>query len=268
MLTSQDPILIQEGYMSDVVKVANHQLEFNWDIDSNLGGVYSFGRVEFFIHSCPASFGPLAWNRSCRPGYSYPDFLCFLDGNIYRDRCGDGCSYLWSLIIGSILALAHSRLLRELLSSMVNYLLTIPVLLIAIFVMVLLGPGQLKLATILVAALTPTQALYVYVRLTEAQKQPFAVVKRAFGLSRVKVFSYDLVPYIHPSVRSYTLSRLPEILVMDLAFNYLGLGIQPPHASLGRMLFSGLPFMFAGWWMWLSSSVFVVIAQWQISWPV
>ncbi|MBN1317071.1 MAG: hypothetical protein JXA42_16435, partial [Anaerolineales bacterium] len=124
------------------------------------------------------------------------------------------------------------------------------ILLIAIFVMILLGSGQMKLAVVLTVALTPTQALYVYARLTEAQKQPFAMVKRAYGLSRTQVFMSDLLPYVRPSLRSYTLSRLPEILVMDLAFNYLGLGVQPPHASLGRMLFAGLPFMFAGWWMW------------------
>ncbi len=159
--------------------------------------------------------------------------------------------HVCGLVVGAILAQVHSRLLRELLASLVNYWLTVPILLIAIFVMILLGSGQMKLAVVLTVALTPTQALYVYVRLTEAQKQPFAMVKRAYGLSRTQVFMSDLLPYVRPSLRSYTLSRLPEILVMDLAFNYLGLGIQPPHASLGRMLFAGLPFMFAGWWMWL-----------------
>ena len=171
--------------------------------------------------------------------------------------------HVCGLVVGTILAQVHSRLLRELLASLVNYWLTVPILLIAIFVMILLGSGQMKLAVVLTVALTPTQALYVYVRLTEAQKQPFAMVKRAYGLSRAQVFMSDLLPYVRPSLRSYTLSRLPEILVMDLAFNYLGLGVQPPHASLGRMLFAGLPFMFSGWWMWLCpvvSIVFIVLA--------
>jgi ABC-type dipeptide/oligopeptide/nickel transport system permease subunit len=48
---------------------------------------------------------------------------------------------------------------------------------------------------------------------------------------------------------------MPEILMMDLAFNFLGLGVQQPNSSFGRMLFDGLSFMFAAWWMW----VFVII---------
>lgn len=167
--------------------------------------------------------------------------------------------HVLGFVIGAVLAQTRSRLLRELLSSMVNYWLTIPVLLIAIFVMILLGSGQFKLAVVLVATLTPTQALYVYVRLTEAQKEPFAVVKRAYGFSRFNVFVSDLLPFVHPSVRSYTLSRLPEILIMDLAFNYLGLGVQPPNTSLGRMIFAGLPFMFAGWWIWLCPLLALII---------
>lgn len=167
--------------------------------------------------------------------------------------------HLFGLLVGAILAQGRSRLIRELLSSMVNYWLTIPILLLAIFVMILLGSGQLKLVIVLVAALTPTQALYVYVRLTEAQKQPFAVVKRAYGFSWFRVFVSELLPFVHPSILSYTLSRLPEILIMDLAFNYLGLGVQPPNASLGRMMFAGLPFMFAGWWMWVGPILAVVL---------
>lgn len=167
--------------------------------------------------------------------------------------------HILGLALGALLAQVHSRLLRELLASLVNYWLTVPILLIAIFVMILLGSGQMKLAVVLTVALTPTQALYVYVRLTEAQKQPFAMVKRAYGLSRTQVFISDLMPYVHPSIRSYTLSRLPEILVMDLAFNYLGLGVQPPHASIGHMLFAGLPFMFSAWWVWIGPLVLLSI---------
>lgn len=159
--------------------------------------------------------------------------------------------HLSGLLVGAALAQAHNRFIREFLSSFVNYWITVPILLIAIFVMVLLGSSQFKLGIVLVAALTPTQALYAYARFTEAQKQPFALAKRAFGMSRWRIFFKDLLPYVHPSLLSYVLARLPEILVMDLAFNYLGLGVQPPHASIGHMLFSGLPFMFAGWWMWM-----------------
>ncbi len=165
--------------------------------------------------------------------------------------------HICGFIVGGILAQTQNRVLRDMLASFVNYWLTVPTLLVAIFVMILLGSGQVKLAVVLSVALTPSQALYVYARISEAQKQPFAMVKRAYGFSRLQVFFSDLMPYVHSSIWSYTLSRLPEILVMDLAFNYLGLGVQPPQASLGRMLFAGLPFMFSAWWIWVVPLAFL-----------
>jgi len=43
--------------------------------------------------------------------------------------------------------------------------------------------------------------------------------------------------------------------MMNLALNFLGLGVQPPMSSFGRMLFDGLSFMFSAWWMW----VFIIL---------
>ncbi len=48
--------------------------------------------------------------------------------------------------------------------------------------------------------------------------------------------------------------------MLHLALSFLGFGMRPPGASLGRMLFDGLPFMFAGWWLWVFPAVLAGIA--------
>ena len=47
--------------------------------------------------------------------------------------------------------------------------------------------------------------------------------------------------------------------MMDLAFNFWGLGVQPPHSSFGRMLFDGLSFMFSAWWMCVFAVILVIL---------
>ncbi len=174
---------------------------------------------------------------------------------------GVACTvHVGGFAVGFLLAYLRGRVFRDLLVTLIHYWLTLPVLLIAVFVMILLGSGQLKLAIILALILIPSQALYVHSQLSDARKLDFVLVKRSLGFSRLRVVRRDVFPYVEPSVRDYTLSRLPEILVMDLAYNFLGLGVQPPDASLGRMLFDGLPFMFSAWWIWVGPAACLCIA--------
>jgi len=158
--------------------------------------------------------------------------------------------YIGGMVLGGLLASTRSKLARELAINLVNYWLTLPILLIAVFVVILIGPGQSKLAVILAMVLLPSHAFFAYVRFTEVWKKPFVLVKRSLGFSRTRILSTDVIPGTAAGLFSYTLSRLPEILSMDLAFNFLGLGVQPPKPSFGRLLYEGLPFMFSAWWIW------------------
>ena len=167
--------------------------------------------------------------------------------------------YLGGLIIGILLSYFDNVKLREFFLNLVHYWITLPMLLIATFLLILVGAGQGNVIGILIFVLIPTQSLYVYNQMEEAKKQDFVIAKRSYGFSKGYIFFNHLFPYIKNSLTTYTLSRMPEILIMDLAFNFLGLGIQPPNSSFGKMLFEGLSFMFSAWWMWMFPSILVIL---------
>ena len=73
----------------------------------------------------------------------------------------------------------------------------------------------------------------------------------SYGFSKSYIYIHHLFPNIVKGFTNYTLARIPEILMMNLALNFLGLGIQSPNSSFGRLLFDGLSFMFSAWWMWV-----------------
>ena len=158
--------------------------------------------------------------------------------------------YFGGLIIGCVLSYFDNEKLREFFLNLVHFWVTLPVLLIAVFLLILVGASQANVIAILIFVLIPSQALYVYNQMEEAKKQDFVIAKRSYGFSKAYIFLHHLFPFTKNSFNTYTLSRMPEILMMDLAFNFLGLGVQPPNSSFGRMLFDGLSFMFSAWWMW------------------
>ena len=167
--------------------------------------------------------------------------------------------YVGGLIVGCILSCFDNEKLREFFLNLVHYWLTLPVLLIATFLLILVGASQANVIGILIFVLIPSHSLYVYNQMEEAKKQDFVIAKRSYGFSKGYIFLHHLFPYIKNSFNTYTLSRMPEVLMMDLAFNFLGLGVQPPNCSFGRMLFDGLSFMFSAWWMWMFPVILVIV---------
>jgi len=176
--------------------------------------------------------------------------------------------YVGGLIIGIILAYFENAKLREFFLNLVHYWVTLPVLLIATFLLILICAGQVNVIGILIFMLIPSHSLYVYNQMEEAKKQDFVIAKRSYGFSKGYIFLHHLFPYIKKSFNTYTLSRMPEILMMDLAFNFLGLGVQPPNSSFGRMLFDGLSFMFSAWWMWVFPVILVILLFVVANWAV
>lgn len=167
--------------------------------------------------------------------------------------------YFFGLITGMILSYFSNDRIREFFLNLIHYWVTLPVLLIALFILILLGAGQKNAIIVMIFIYIPTQALYVYNQLETAKKSEYIVAKMSYGFSKLYIYKNHLFPNIKNGFTNYTLARMPEIIMMNLALNFLGLGVQPPGSSFGRMLFDGLSFMFSAWWMWVFPILFIVI---------
>ena len=166
--------------------------------------------------------------------------------------------YFGGLVAGMVLSYFSNDRIREFFLNLIHYWVTLPVLLIALFILILLGAGQKNAIIVMIFIYIPTQALYVYNQLETVKKNEFFIAKMSYGFSKVYIYKNHLFPNIRERFANYTLARMPEIIMMNLALNFLGLGAQPPFSSFGRMLFDGLSFMFSAWWMWVFSVIFLI----------
>lgn len=167
--------------------------------------------------------------------------------------------YFFGLFVGMILSYFSNDRIREFFLNLIHYWVTLPVLLIALFILILLGAGQQNAIIVMIFIFIPTQALYVYNQLETVKKNEYFIAKMSYGFSKRYIYRNHLFPNIRDGFTNYTLARMPEIIMMNLALNFLGLGAQPPASSFGRMLFDGLSFMFSAWWMWAFVIVLVIM---------
>ncbi len=167
--------------------------------------------------------------------------------------------YLSGLFLGMVLSYFSNDRVREFFLNFIHYWVTLPILLIALFLLILVGAGQINAIAVMIFILIPTQAIYVYNQLETVKKEDFVAAKMSYGFSKSYIYLHHLFPNINKGFTNYTLARMPEIIMMNLALNFLGLGVQPPNSSFGRMLFDGLSFMFSAWWMWVFVVLMVVL---------
>jgi peptide/nickel transport system permease protein len=127
--------------------------------------------------------------------------------------------------------------------------LTFPSILLALAVMVMLGPGLVNLVAVLAVSSWVFQARIIRAEVLALKRRDFVEAGRAIGLRD----SYLLFRYILPNVFGsvlvlFTLTVVRTILA-ESSLSFLGMGVQPPTPSWGGMLAEGRQYLASAWWV-------------------
>jgi peptide/nickel transport system permease protein len=76
--------------------------------------------------------------------------------------------------------------------------------------------------------------------LVTAQRE-FVVVARSLGASRVRIVFREVLPNVILPVMAYSFAFIALLIVAEGSLSYLGVGIQPPTPTWGRMIADGQP---------------------------
>jgi peptide/nickel transport system permease protein len=71
----------------------------------------------------------------------------------------------------------------------------------------------------------------------------------ALGARPVRVYLRHVLPNIAGVLIVNATIGLPEVILLETALSFLGLGIQPPLSSLGNMLSYGRSYLGTAWWI-------------------
>jgi oligopeptide transport system permease protein len=107
------------------------------------------------------------------------------------------------------------------------------------------SPGFAKLARLLFlfvglgAVSWLTMARIVRGQVLSLRHQPFVEASRALGAGPVRILRRHIIPNVFGVVIVYLTLTVPAIILYESFLSYLGLGIQPPMASLGSLIAEG-----------------------------
>lgn len=142
---------------------------------------------------------------------------------------------------------------------MVDVMFAFPVLLLALAVVAILGPGVTTTMLAIGIVYTPIFARVARASTLGVRVEPFVQVSRTMGTGHGYILSRHVLPNIAGPLIVQTSLSLAFAILSEAALSFLGLGIQPPQPSLGRMIFDSQGFVTMAWWMAVCPGAAIVV---------
>ncbi|MFE9873794.1 ABC transporter permease [Micromonospora sp. NPDC005686] len=157
-----------------------------------------------------------------------------------------------SLVAGVTLGLFagyYRGWLDSLLMRCMDVLFAFPVLLLAVAIVAVLGPGLLTATVAIGVVYTPIFARITRAGVLSVREQVFVRAAVSIGASDLRIMRRHVLPNIAAPLIVQTSLSLAFAILSEAALSFLGLGIQPPAPAWGRMLFDGRGFVTDAWWL-------------------
>lgn len=112
---------------------------------------------------------------------------------------------------------------------------TIPLTLYVILIMVLLGSGLQSIIIALGSVYWVDMARVVRGQVLSLKQQEFVLAAKTIGSSAKTILFQHLIPNAMGSILVMVTMLIPSAIFMEAFLSFLGIGLQPPLASLGTM---------------------------------
>ncbi|WP_006241020.1 ABC transporter permease [Mycolicibacterium tusciae] len=148
----------------------------------------------------------------------------------------------------------------------VDVMFAFPVLLLALAVVAVLGPGMTTTILAIGIVYTPIFARVARASTLSVRVEPYVSVSRSMGTGHLYILGRHILPNIAGPLVVQTSLSLAFAILSEAALSFLGLGIQPPQPSLGRMIFDSQGFVTMAWWMAVfpGAAIFVTVLAFNL----
>ncbi len=117
----------------------------------------------------------------------------------------------------------------------VDIISTIPLVLYAILLMVVLGPGLLSIIIALCSVYWVRMARIVRGQILSLREQEFIFAAKSLGASPFRILVRHLIPNTMGTIIVTITLMIPEAIFTEAFLSFIGLGISAPKASWGSM---------------------------------
>ncbi|MFC8845897.1 MULTISPECIES: ABC transporter permease [unclassified Micromonospora] len=160
---------------------------------------------------------------------------------------------LLSVTVGALVGIAAAmfRPVDLIVMRVVDGIMSFPVIVLALSMMAILGPGLNTVVTSLTIVLVPSVARVVRGRALVVSQLPMIDAARMVGAGRWRIMRTYVLPHCLTPVLVQAAIVFTTAVLIESALSFIGAGLPPDVPSWGASLAESRNYLQTAWWMWL-----------------
>lgn len=134
-----------------------------------------------------------------------------------------------------------------------------PSILLALVVIALVGPGKYNIILVLGILFTPSFARLTRGEFLKCRDRDFVRSARLMGANDLRIMFVHILPNVWPVLLSGITIGFNNAVLAEASMSFLGVGVTPNEASLGRMLSESRSYLFKAPWCAVFPALTVVL---------
>jgi peptide/nickel transport system permease protein len=158
------------------------------------------------------------------------------------------------LIVGYVGGIASQVVMR-----IMDALSSFPGILLALVMVAILPTGPFTIVFALIILFIPGFTRIARNGMRQYKDRDFINTASIMGVSHLRIIFVHILPNVLPALLSAVVIGLSNAILAEVAMSYLGLGIQPPIPSWGRMLAEAQNYLFNAVWCAVAPGVMIML---------
>ncbi|NLJ58879.1 MAG: ABC transporter permease [Tissierellia bacterium] len=139
------------------------------------------------------------------------------------------------ILLGAIAAM-FDRFANTIIMRIMDGLMAFPGILLAMMLVTVVGRGIQGSIIAISIFMVPVFSRLVYSMILDTENLLYIKAARSYGSSGKEIFIRHYIPAMLPRLITQFSSSIGSAVMIETSLSFLGLGVQPPHASWGLML--------------------------------
>ncbi len=149
--------------------------------------------------------------------------------------------------------------LDEVLMRVNDVVFAFPGILLALVFVSIFGTGKYNVIAALGVAFIPSFARIVRGEFIKYREMDYVKSARLAGVPQLRIIFVHILPNTMPVLASSVMIGFNNAVLAEAGMSYLGIGVQPPNASLGSMLSESQTYLFSAPWYAVFPGLMIIL---------
>ena len=169
-----------------------------------------------------------------------------------------------ALVIGTLIGLTAGYFrgwIGAVLMRFTDLMMAFPALLLAICLAAIFQPSLWIVAMVIALVNWVQTARVIYTETTSLAERDFIAAERTLGAGAGRILFRHILPHLLPTIIVWGTLGISTTVLLEATLSFLGIGVQPPTASWGNIIFENQTyFQSAPWLVFIPGAAIILLA--------